>query len=107
MMDDEDAFEAFLAIRWPHGIRCPYCGQARITLIVTRILFRCSECRRDFSITTGTPFASHKMPLRLCLRAFDLWPTRPVVLQRELGITYRAAWDLARRLKRFPLEMDP
>jgi hypothetical protein len=35
----------------------------------TRKIWRCAGCQEDFSVTSGTIFAFHKLPLRLYLAA--------------------------------------
>ncbi len=74
-MTDAQAEATFAAIRWtetqgkavcPH-CGCPTCYEARRPNGALR--FRCKACRKDFSLTSGTLFAFHKMPLRTYLAA--------------------------------------
>ncbi len=68
-MTDAQAETMFAAIRWadtdgkavcPH-CKCPTCYTARRPSGALR--FRCKACRKDFSLTSGTLFAFHKLPL--------------------------------------------
>src|SRR4029077_5301413 len=69
-MTDAEAETAFKMIRWAdtNGAPvCPSCGsveayEARRPNSALR--FRCKGCKKDFTITSGTLFASHKLPLR-------------------------------------------
>ena len=80
-MSDEEAEAAFRAVRWTDGKAvCPHCG-CPIVYECRRpsgaLRFRCKACRKDFSITSGTLFAFHKMPLRPIPRGHrDLRATR-------------------------------
>jgi transposase-like protein len=64
---DVEAETAFRAVRWPEtdgAPVCPECGgleayECRRPSGAMR--FRCRACRKDFSITSGTLFASHKL----------------------------------------------
>ena len=69
-MSDEEAERVFVRLRWAdnHGdAYCPHCGC--LTVYACRRpngapRWRCKACRKDFSVTSGTLFAFHKMPLR-------------------------------------------
>src|ERR1700720_4707034 len=69
-MSDAEAETAFKAIRWAdtNGAPvCPSCGS--VEAYEARrpnggLRFRCKGCKKDFTITSGTLFASHKLPLR-------------------------------------------
>ena len=53
------------ALRRPGRLRLPTSNGAN--------RFRCKACRKDFSVTSGTLFASHKMPLRGYLAAIAIF----------------------------------
>ena len=72
-MSDLEAETVFRSVRWTdRKAVCPHCGCP--TVYECRrpsgaLRFRCKACRGDFSITSGTLFAFHKMPLRTYLAA--------------------------------------
>ena len=74
---NEEAAYAFVEARiWPEGPVCPHCGG--VDAYDCRRLkgaprFRCRACVKDFSITSGTLFASHKLPLRCYLAAIAIF----------------------------------
>jgi transposase-like protein len=109
-MSDAEAEATFRAVRWPdtNGTAvCPHCGsldayEARRPS--GNLRFRCSACAKDFSITSGTLFASHKLPLRGYLAAIAIFCNEVkgksmLALSRDLGITYKAAFVLAHKLR--------
>lgn len=69
-MSDSEAEATFRKVRWTQtegAPVCPECGgldayECRRPNGALR--FRCKACKADFSITSGTLFASHKLPLR-------------------------------------------
>src|SRR5882757_10740480 len=69
-MTDGEAETTFKALRWAdtNGAPvCPFCGsldayEARRPNGALR--FRCKGCKKDFTVTSGTLFASHKLPLK-------------------------------------------
>jgi transposase-like protein len=78
-MTDEEAETTFRNIRWAdtNGTPvCPSCGsvesyEARRANGALR--FRCKGCKKDFTITSGTLFGSHKLPLRGYLAAIAVF----------------------------------
>src|SRR6266550_4127691 len=77
-MSDAEAETMFRNIRWAdtNGTPvCPSCGsveayEARRPIGALR--FRCKGCKKDFSITSGTLFGSHKLPLKGYLAAIAI-----------------------------------
>ena len=76
-MSDMEAFEMFKSIRWSEtngDVVCPCCGSLeKPYFLKTRMQFRCKECFYTFSITSGTIFANHKLPLQTYLLAIALF----------------------------------
>ncbi len=76
-MSDMEAFEMFKSIRFnvTNGdVVCPCCGSLeKPYFLKTRMQFRCKECFYTFSVTSGTIFANHKLPLQTYLLAIALF----------------------------------
>lgn len=109
-MSDVEVEATFCKVRWPEtegAPVCPNCGglnayDCRRPNGAPR--FRCRACRRDFSITSGTLFASHKLPLRGYLAAIAIFCNEvkgkaALALSRDLCISYKAAFVLAHKLR--------
>ena len=81
-MPDEEAERAFIRLHWSDNdgnAYCPHCGCT--TVYMARrpsgsARWRCKACWLDFSVTSGTLFAFHKMPLRSYLMAIAIFATR-------------------------------
>ena len=69
---DDQCFEYIEKMRWPDGIvRCPVCGNDKISKVERKAgsknrrkwFYLCSEktCYNQFSPTSGTLFAFHKL----------------------------------------------
>lgn len=109
-MTDEAAEKMFAGIRWaetagkavcPH-CACPTCYEARRPNGALR--FRCKACRKDFSLTSGTLFAFHKLPLQTYLAAIAIFINEvkgksALALSRDLGVQYKTAFVLAHKLR--------
>ncbi len=109
-LSDAEAETVFRSVRWPEtegAPVCPSCGG--LNAYECRrpsgsLRFRCRECRADFSITSGTLFASHKLPLRMYLGAIAIFCNEvkgkaALALSRDLGVSYKSAFVLAHKLR--------
>jgi transposase-like protein len=107
-MTDEEAETFFRSVRWEDGKAvCPHCGCP--TVYECRrpsgaLRFRCKACREDFSITSGTLFAFHKMPLRQYLAATAIFINEvkgksALALSRDLDCQYKTAFVLAHKMR--------
>ena len=109
-MTDAEAETAFRMVRWPDTNGepiCPHCGgtepyDCRRPSGAPR--FECRACGKDFSITSGTLFASHKLPLRAYLAAIAVFCNEvkgksALALSRDLGLSYKTAFVLLHKLR--------
>jgi transposase-like protein len=106
-MTEEEAREAFAAIRWSdnHGKPyCPKCGCASVYACPSRGIYKCKGCAAQFSPTSGTIFAAHKRPIRDYLLAIAIFCNgakgiSALQLSRDLNSQYRTAYVLAHKLR--------
>jgi transposase-like protein len=109
-MKDADAEMTFRRIRWADTNGepvCPHCGS--VDAYDCRRLkgaprFRCKGCKKDFSITAGTLFASAKLPLRCYLAAIAIFTNEvkgksALALSRDLCVSYKCAFVLLHKLR--------
>jgi transposase-like protein len=108
-LSDSEVERVFARLRWAdHGGEpyCPKCGGT--TIYVSRradaLRYQCKACQKDFSLTSGTLFASRKLPLRAYLMAIAIFVNEVkgksmLALSRDLGTSYKAAFVLAHKLR--------
>jgi transposase-like protein len=109
-MSDAEAETLFRKVRWTETEGepvCPSCGglnayECRRPNGALR--FRCKACQKDFTLTSGTLFASHKLPLRAYLAAIAIFCNEvkgksALALSRDLGVTYKAAFVFLHKLR--------
>ncbi len=104
--DEEAARQFFEAKRWSSGVFCPHCGSFGVAECVNHnpMPYRCRDCRKHFSIRTGTVLTESKLPLHKWLMAIYMMTTArkgipSTQMARELGITQKSAWFLAQRIR--------
>ena len=102
----EKAEAWFIGQRWPNGVACLHCGSIRIAHIANRkpMPFRCKDCRKHFSVKTGSVLQSSNISLDKWAIAFYLYMTNlkgvsSMKLHRDLGITQKSAWHMAHRIR--------
>jgi transposase-like protein len=109
-MTDEEAEAAFCRIRWGETDGKPVCPNCRCETVYNcrkangAPRWRCKACRRDFSVTSGTLFAFHKMPLRQYLAAIAIFCNEvkgksALALSRDLDCQYKTAFVLAHKMR--------
>ena len=104
---DEAAAVAYVeSRRWPDGVCCPKCGSVRAVAVKNAkpMPWRCKDCRKFFSVRTGTVFAESKLGIHKWLMAAYLMTTArkgisSVQLAKELGVTQKTAWFLEHRIR--------
>lgn len=107
--EDEDTCREFLAgLRWPSGVRCIACDSERVGYLKTRSLWRCRDCRKEFSVKKGTIFEDSPIPLSKWLPAIWLYSAGKKgrsshQLAKDLGVTQKTAWFISHRIR---LAMD-
>lgn len=106
-MSDDEAYATFKAIRWEAtGGKpiCPRCGCTEAYEARTRKIFKCQLCTYQFSVTSGTIFASRKLPIRDLLAGIALFVTgakgkSSLQMSRELDVTVKTAYVLCHKLR--------
>ncbi len=112
--DAESAREFLERMRWPEKPICPHCGsvadhyslsaKAESKRPVRKGVWKCKDCREQFTVTVGTIFEGSHIPLNKWLYAIYLLCTSKKgmsahQLHRMLDITYKSAWFMAHRIR--------
>jgi transposase-like protein len=104
------AREYLEAMRWPSGPICPHCGSVSKDHYALQGkahrpgLWKCKDCREQFSVTVGTVFEKSKIKLNVWLQAVYLLCSSKKgmsshQLHRTLGVTYKTAWFMSHRIR--------
>ena len=102
-MDDDKAHETFVAFRFANNggaAFCPRCQCTAVYTYATRRIWKCKACSHQFSVTSGTIFASRKLAIQDCLAAIALFVNAvkgisALQLGRDLDVQYKTAFVLA------------
>jgi transposase-like protein len=104
---EEKAYETFRQLRWPETngkAVCPRCACAEAYEITTRRRFKCVACHHQFSVTSGTIFASRKLAFTDLLGAIAIFVNAvkglsALQLSRDLNVQFKTAFVLAHKLR--------
>ena len=99
---EDAAYRRFCRLRWPEtggAPVCPLCGCLDIYDLSTRRRFKCAACHRQFSVTSGTVFASRKLAFvdllgAVCLFVNAAKGLSAVQLSRDMDVQHnrRRPW---------------
>jgi transposase-like protein len=106
-MSDEEARDTFRMIRWASTNgepACPSCGCLGVYSFKARPIFKCKQCDHQFSVTSGTIFASRKRPVRDYLLAIAIFVNgvkghSALQLSRDLDCQYKTAFVMAHKIR--------
>jgi transposase-like protein len=108
--EDEEAETVFIRLRWADNDGNAYCPHCGCTIVYScrrpngAPRWRCKACRKDFSVTSGTLFAFHKLPLRSYLLAIAIFCNEVkgksmLAMSRDLGVQYKTSFVLAHKMR--------
>ena len=104
--DNETAERWFAQERWGNEPYSSHYGSLNVQsgAIHRTMPYRCRDCRRRFSVRTGTVMEGSNLgyqtwALAIYLLTTSLKGVSSMKLHRDLGITQKSAWHLAHRLR--------
>ena len=106
-LSDEEVQLRMAEARWGRRDQqaCPHCGVIDTHRHTPRQhRWRCKHCYKAFSVTSGTVFHCHKLPLKLIYAAMALYASAvkgisALQLCRDLGVQYKTAFVLLHKLR--------
>lgn len=90
--------------RWDDEIVCPHCGSYKTYKFTNGRLFKCGDCKKQFTVRVGTIFEDSKISLQKWFLAVYLATSlkkgiSSVQLSKYLGITQKSAWFMLQRIR--------
>jgi transposase-like protein len=105
LFPDEDSARKYMeGRRWPNGVICPACEEAKRITPRKNGFYRCNACKSDFTVRTGTIFERSHIPLHKWVYAMYLLMTArkgvsSLQLGKEIGVTQKSAWFMLQRIR--------
>jgi len=104
--DEDNCLDYLVSKRWPHGVVCPACGNAKVGFLRNQRRWQCAtkHPRRQFSVKVGTIFEDSPLGLDKwlpvawllvnCKNGVSSWE-----IHRDIGVTQKTAWFMLHRLR--------
>jgi transposase-like protein len=103
--DDGVAFDYMKRVRWPDGnVTCSHCGSARHSFLTTRKIWKCLDCRKQFTIRLGTIFEDSPIKFATWIAATWLIANAKngissYEIARGLGVCQKTGWFMLQRIR--------
>ncbi len=103
--DTEKAFAFMVSLRWPDGkAQCPVCACENTSFLTTRKVWKCRECKKQFSAKVGTIFEDSALGYDKWFLAFWMIVNAKngissCELARAIGVTQKSAWHMLHRIR--------
>lgn len=102
--DEDVAVEYVAKLRWTDGPVCPQCDGRSHSYLSTRRVWKCRECKKQFSVKVGTIFEDSPIKLGVWLAA--IWMianskngVSSHEMARMIGVTQKTAWFMGHRIR--------
>ncbi|HEX4773784.1 MAG TPA: IS1595 family transposase [Bryobacteraceae bacterium] len=102
--DSDKALNEVADSRWRESVVCPHCGADSPMFLKTRRIWKCSKCRKQFSIKAGTVMEDSAIGLDKWLPAIWMVANNrngisSWELHRAIGVTQKTAWFMLHRIR--------
>ncbi|WP_339639363.1 IS1595 family transposase [uncultured Sulfitobacter sp.] len=109
---DEACLEHLFNVRFGQGHTCPKCErEAKWYRLQSEQAYSCQWCGHHIHPMVGSIFEKSRTPLQLWFYAIFLFTTSKhgvsgKELERQLGVTYKTAWRMAKLIREHMAEVD-
>src|SRR6202011_5292278 len=96
--------EFMAALRWTDSPECPRCHAKRLSFLQTRLMWKCLDCKKQFSVKVGTIFEDSAIGLDKWLTAMWMLANckngiSSYEVARGLSVTQKTAWFMLQRIR--------
>ena len=102
--DPDTCLEFMVSLRWSDGVTCPHCHSKEISFLSTRRIWKCLNCKKQFSAKVGTIFEDSPVGLDKWFAA--MWMivnakngVSSYEIHRAIGVTQKTAWFMDHRIR--------
>jgi transposase-like protein len=102
--DPETCVRFMAQLRWTDGPVCPRCESKRCSFLKTRLMWKCLDCQKQFSVKVGTIFEDSAIGLDKWLCAMWLIANckngvSSYEIAKDVKVTQKSAWFMLHRIR--------
>lgn len=102
--DPRTCVEFMARMRWPEGPACPQCASKRLSFLTTRLMWKCLDCQKQFSVKVNSIFEDSPIGLDKWLCAMWLIANckngvSSYEIARDVKVSQKAAWFMLQRIR--------
>jgi transposase-like protein len=103
--DPKVCLDVVAGARWGYkGPACPRCASKRLSFLNTRLIWKCLDCKKQFSVKVGTIFEDSPVGLDKWLCAMWLMANckngvSSYEIARDLKVTQTTGWFMLHRIR--------
>jgi transposase-like protein len=104
-MNEQEAVELFEIARWGNKPICPRCQSNNVCKVKSsvggrnkRFLWRCHNCKKQFTVRIGTKFENSRVPFSKWIPAI-VKKMNAFQIHRYLNISYKSALYMVHRIE--------
>jgi len=103
--DPQTCLEVVKGAKWgTKGPTCPRCESKRLSFLKTRLMWKCLDCQKQFSVKVGTLFEDSALSLDKWLAAVWLVTNcrhraSSFEIHRTIGVTQKTGWFILHRIR--------
>lgn len=102
--DEQVCIDFVASLRWTDGPECPRCESKRHSYLSTRRVWKCLDCKKQYSVKVGTIFEDSPIKLDKWLCAIWLIANSKngissYELARSIGVSQKSAWFVLHRIR--------
>ena len=102
--NEHTCLDYFAKKKFRNGSYCPHCKNEKVYQFSNKKLFKCSKCRRQFTIKVGTIFEGSKISMKKWFIAIYLLTTSSKGISSaqmidQVGVTRKTAWFMVHKIR--------
>jgi transposase-like protein len=101
---EEKCIEYLAKVRWNDGVECPYCANDKAYRLKSgRKNWKCSKCRKQFSVRVGTIFEDSKILRKWFVATYLIAAHKKGISShqsgRDIKVSQKTAWYMLQRIR--------
>lgn len=103
-LNEAESESIFIYCKYDEDMSCPRCGSLDVFKMKTRPNYQCRDCRKQFSLTTGTLLTNTNLPIsKFLIATWLLANTKNGIGTRDFGkktgLSQHTSWGILSKIR--------